>query len=818
MHRATCMSPTWEPATCWSTPARPVTTLSPAGVTTPVGVAVEPSGSVLIADKSTGTIVRVPNEAGTLTSADAVVIATNPKSASDVALDVAGNLYTTDATGAAVYAVQQTASAINFGSVNAGSSSAASTIYVENAGNTALSASTPILSALSSTQFTLAAGSPVGCTDGSTINSGLACEFSAQFSPAVGASGPYSATSSVSSNALNAAAAGITLSGTVPAPVGIAQTISFTAPASPVTYGVAPIALSATATSGLSVTFTVVSGPASISGSTLTITGAGTVVVAANQAGDTSYAPASQVTQSIVVNQVSQTISFTAPASPVTFGVAPIALSATATSGLSVTFTVVSGPGSVSGSTLTITGVGTVVVAANQAGNAGYAAASQVTQSIVVNQASQAITFATLTTPISYSTTPIALSATANSGLSVAFSVVSGPGTVSGSTLTITGVGTVVVAANQAGNANYAAAPQLTQSIAVNQASQTISFTAPTTPVTYGAAAITLSATASSGLPVAFSVVSGPGTVSGGKLTVTGVGTVVVAANQAGNANYAAATQVTHSVVVSVIGTVATPTFTPAAGTYTSVQSVTISSATTGAVIYYTTDGSTPSTNSTAYSGAISVGATETIQAIAVAPGYTNSTVASAAYTVNIVPSFTIAVNPASLTVTSGTPGTFNLTVTPQNGFNSAVTFACSGMPTGATCAFNPATVTPTAGAASTTVTITSSSMTAAASPQLQPAVSRGDVRARSLLLRVQEAAQRANHACTGGNCHRFGYALRMRRIVEAGYHFDDHRNCHVRHHSTDSDAVPHHAVSCYGCNTASRTFHKESPRLHLKG
>jgi sugar lactone lactonase YvrE len=608
-----------------------ITTLSPTGVTTPASVAVEPSGSVLIADKSTGTIVRVPNEAGTLTSADAVVVASNPKSASSVALDVAGNLYTTDATGAAAYAVQQTASAINFGIVNAGSSSTASTIYVENAGNTTLSASTPILGTLSSTQFTLAAGSPVGCTDGSTINSGLACEFSAQFSPAVGASGPYSATSSVSSNALNAASAVITLSGTVPAPVGTPQTISFTAPASPVTFGVAPIALSATATSGLSVTFSIVSGPGSISGSTLTITGAGTVVVAANQAGDATYAPASQVTQSIVVSQVSQTITFAAPASPVPFGVAPIALSATA-----------------------------------------------------------------------------------DSGLPVAFSVVSGPGTVSGSTLTITGVGTVVVAANQAGNANYTAATQATQSIAVNQASQTISFTAPTTPVTYGAVAITLSATASSGLPVAFSVVSGPGTVSGGKLTVTGVGTVVVAANQAGNANYAAATQVTHSVVVSVIGTVATPTFTPAAGTYTSAQSVTISSATTGAVIYYTTDGSTPSTSSTAYSGAISVGATETIQAIAVAPGYTNSTVASAAYTVNIVPSFTIAVNPASLTVTSGTPGTFNLTVTPQNGFNSAVTFACSGMPTGATCAFNPATVTPTAGTASTTVTITSSSTTAA--------------------------------------------------------------------------------------------------------
>jgi len=775
-----------------------VTTLTPAGVTMPVGVAVEPSGSVLIADKSTGTIVRVPNEAGTLTSADAVVVATNPKSASSVALDVAGNLYTTDATGAAVYAVQQTASAINFGSVNASSSSAAATIYVENAGNTALSANTPILSALSSTQFTLAAGSPVGCTDGSTINSGLACEFSAQFSPAAGASGSYSATSSVNSNAMNAASAGITLSGTVPAPVGIAQTITFAVPASPVTYGVAPITLSATASSGLAVTFSLVSGPGSVSGSTLTITGAGTVVVAANQVGDASYAPATQVTQSIVVNAIPQIITFTAPATPVIYGVAPIALSATADSGLPVTFSVVSGPGTVSGSTLTITGVGTVVVAANQPGNTGYAAATQVTHSIVVNQASQAITFTALTTPISYSTTPIALSATANSGLSVAFSVVSGPATVSGNTLTITGVGTVVVAANQAGNANYAAAsqvmqsivvnqasqaisftastpisysttpialsatansglpvafsvvsgpgtvsgntltitgvgtvvvaanqagnadytaaPQTTQSIAVNQASQTISFTAPTTPVTYGVAPIALSATASSGLPVAFSVVSGPATVSGNTLTVTGLGTVVVAANQAGNANYTAATQVTHSVVVNVIGTVATPTFTPAAGTYTSAQSVTISSATTGAVIYYTTNGTTPSTSSTVYSGAISVGATETIQAIAVASNYTNSPVASAAYTINIpVPSFAIAANPTSLTVASGASGTFNLTVTPQNGFNGAVTFACSGLPAGATCAFNPATVTPTAGAASTTVTITSAATTTAA-------------------------------------------------------------------------------------------------------
>jgi hypothetical protein len=104
------------------------------------------------------------------------------------------------------------------------------------------------------------------------------------------------------------------------------------------------------------------------------------IVTATSQASPTASA-SSTVT---LMPKASQTISFTA-ASPVTYPVSPIPLSATATSGLPVTFSVLSGPGTVSGSTLTITGVGTVVVAANQAGNTYYAAAPQVTQTIVVN-------------------------------------------------------------------------------------------------------------------------------------------------------------------------------------------------------------------------------------------------------------------------------------------------------------------------------------------------------------------------------------------------------------------------------------------------
>ncbi len=80
--------------------------------------------------------------------------------------------------------------------------------------------------------------------------------------------------------------------------------------------------------------------------------------------------------------------------------------------------------------------------------------------------------------------------------------------------------------------------------------------------------------------------------------------------------------------------TVETPTFSPAGGTYTSAQSVTISCATTGAAIHYTTDNSTPTASSTTYTGAITVSSTTTIKAIAVKSGISDSDVASALYTI----------------------------------------------------------------------------------------------------------------------------------------------------------------------------------------
>ena len=79
----------------------------------------------------------------------------------------------------------------------------------------------------------------------------------------------------------------------------------------------------------------------------------------------------------------------------------------------------------------------------------------------------------------------------------------------------------------------------------------------------------------------------------------------------------------------------ATPKFNPGTGTNNGTQSVTISDATSGATIYYTTNGSPPSpTNGNKYSTTLTVGGSETVKAIAVLAGYTESEVATTGYTI----------------------------------------------------------------------------------------------------------------------------------------------------------------------------------------
>lgn len=158
----------------------------------------------------------------------------------------------------------------------------------------------------------------------------------------------------------------------------------------------------------------------------------------------------------------------------------------------------------------------------------------------------------------------------------------------------------------------------------------------------------------------------------------------------------------------------ATPTFSIPGGTYASQQAVSLSDTTTGATIYYTTDGvTTPTINSTQFNSGtpILVSSTETIQAIAVAPGFSYSALASATYT--IPPDFTVAINPASISVQAGQPGSTTITVQDKGGFNSNVSFACSGLPIGDACTFSTLTVPTPAGVSYSTLTVSTTSAAA---------------------------------------------------------------------------------------------------------
>ena len=125
--------------------------------------------------------------------------------------------------------------------------------------------------------------------------------------------------------------------------------------------------------------------------------------------------------------------------------------------------------------------------------------------------------------------------------------------------------------------------------------------------------------------------------VTGTTAAYTGAITVTATAGETIKAICVKAGYTTSSVASAtyIVGqTVATPTFSPAAGSYSGTQSVTLSCSTSGASIYYTTDGTTPTSGSTLYTGAISVATSETVKAIGILAGWTDSSVASAAYTI----------------------------------------------------------------------------------------------------------------------------------------------------------------------------------------
>ena len=357
-----------------------------------------------------------------------------------------------------------------------------------------------------------------------------------------------------------------------------AQTINFTAPASPVAYGISPIKLVATASSNLAVTFTVASGsPATVSGSTLTITGVDSVVITASQAGNADYAAAPAAHQTIVVSPGTATGKLTSSAASVTYG-ASVTLTATFTgsgsSKPSGTVTFLSGSTFVGTGALSASGVATLALAtlpagtdsltASFPGDTRYGAVTTAPITETVKQATPTVKLTSSASTVAYGASVTLTATLAGAGakptgtvtfLSGTTTLGTGPVAVNSSgvttlAVTILPVGAYSIKASYGGDTNYAAATSTPTTVTITKAAQPITFTAPTTPVTYGVAPITPTATASSGLTVTFTA-TGPATVNGNTLAITGAGSVTVTANEAGNGNYKAATAVSKTITVN---------------------------------------------------------------------------------------------------------------------------------------------------------------------------------------------------------------------------------------------------------------------------
>jgi len=183
-----------------------------------------------------------------------------------------------------------------------------------------------------------------------------------------------------------------------------------------------------------------------------------------------------------------------------------------------------------------------------------FCGASPVSNTISFTAASlpQTITFPAIPNKV-YTDAPFTPGATASSGLPVSYMILSGPATYNTQTnlVTIIGTGVVTIKATQPGDNIYDTAAPVTKTFTVNKGTQVITFTAiPDQDLSAGT--VTLAATSSSGLPVTYSIVSGPATVSGNTVTLTGVGTITVRASQTGDTNYLPATVVDKSFCSSV--------------------------------------------------------------------------------------------------------------------------------------------------------------------------------------------------------------------------------------------------------------------------
>jgi CSLREA domain-containing protein len=376
-------------------------------------------------------------------------------------------------------------------------------------------------------------------------------------------------------------------------------TVTTSAPGTAAANGSFPVA--ATASSNLAVSITTTGGcSGSGSGSAIiTMTSSTTAcVVHYNQAGDANYNAAPEVTSSTTPGAANQSITVTtgAPSSAAFNSTFPVA--ATASSGLAVAITTTGGCSIASGTVTLNSSTTTCEVHYNQAGDANYNAATEVTSNTTATPASQSISVTTGAPSSATFNSTFPVAATASSGLDVAITTTggcSGSGSASATVTMTSGTTACVVHFNQTGNSNYSAATEVLSSVTATKASQTISF-GPLPDRRLNQSPVTVSATSSSLLSVTFTTTTpsrcSAGGANGATITLLTTGTCTVKADQIGNGNYSAAASVTQSFTIGNKSdqTITVSTAAPATASYATTFPV-AATASSGLAVAITTTG-----------------------------------------------------------------------------------------------------------------------------------------------------------------------------------------------------------------------------------
>ncbi len=628
----------------------------------PQGMVIDAAGNLYLTETA-GDVVEYRLSSGTYTKVSTPVI-TGLSNSTGVWADPSGNLLVSN-TGAGEITKLAFADppTLTFAStaVSATSSDSPQTIILTNNGNAPLTFPVPAtdLNPAISSGFEL--GNSSTCpqislnSSAGTLAPGASCTDVLSFVP--NAVGSITGALAITDDTLNASAPGyatqnVRLTGTSTLPV---PTVAFSVPGH--TYGDAPFAVAAASNSPGAFTYAVVSGPASLAGNTVTLTGTGTVVLQAVQAATANYAAASASATFTVAAGI-PTVTFSVPGH--TYGDAPFAVAAASNSPGAFTYAVVSGPASLAGNTVTLTGTGTVVLQAVQAATANYASASASATFTVAAE----IPTVTFSVPgHTYGDAPFAVAAASNSPGAFTYAVVSGPASLTGNTVTLTGTGTVVLQAVQAATANYAAT-SASATFTVAAGIPVATFSVP--GHTYGDAPFAVAAASNSPGAFTYAVVSGPASLAGNTVTLTGPGTVVLQAVQAATANYAATSA---SATFTVAAGIPVATFSVPGHTYGDAPfAVAAASNSPGAFTYAVVSGPASLAGNTV---TLTGPGTVVLQAVQAATANYAATSASATFTVAAgipvatfsVPGHTYGDAPFAVAAASNSPGAFTYAV-----------------------------------------------------------------------------------------------------------------------------------------------------------